>query len=262
MELTLEQYQQAANDFGKAIGIGAESRKYIRSQDSGEKIVAALYAMASGIPEDVANTIIAEEKENDLILRMRLYMIRATRSEKEQEYDKTLDSAKKEIDLHQQAMILLSETMKQYCDNAQFENNRRIEELESQIRELSKNNEESSQAKMLQEESTGVSYAEMQMKDQSNSYTANHNPFTVLFSGRRKKNDEISEENRRYREEKRMQDYQSFRTEVLLSSDYSEDQKKFLASCYKEGESYEKLKATIASPLMSVEMMKEMKGII
>ena len=257
MEFTLEQYQQAANDFGKAIGIGAESRKYIRSQDSEEKIVAAFYAMTSGIPEDVADTIIKEEKGNDLILRMRLYMIRETRSEKEREYVGTLDSAKKEIDLHQQAMILLSETMKQYCDNAQFENNRRIEELETQIRELSKKNEETSQ-----EEYPGIVSAEMQIKDQPNAYITKHNPFTALFSGRRKKNDEISEENRRYREEKRMQDYQAFRTEVLLSSDYSEDQKKFLASCYKEGESYEKLKATIASPLMSVEMMKEMKGII
>ena len=43
---------------------------------------------------------------------------------------------------------------------------------------------------------------------------------------------------------------------------HSKEQKKFLASCYKEGETYEKLKATIASPLMSVEMMKEMKGVV
>ena len=258
MELTTEQYQQAANDMGKAIGIGAERRKYIRSKESETAIAAAFYAMASGISEEVTDSILSEEEGNNIILRMRLHMIQESRGEKEQEYVETIDNAKKEIDLHSQAMVLLSETMKQYCDNAQSESNRRIAQLESQIKELSRENEEI--RRVPQGEVTSEGYMQTQMI--SHTETAGHRTFAGLFSGRRKKTDDISEENRRYREEKRMQDYQAFRTEVLLSSDYSEEQKMFLAACFKEGETYEKLKATIASPLMSVEMMREMKGVV
>ena len=258
MELTTEQYQQAANDMGKAIGIGAERRKYIRSKESETDIAAAFYAMASGISEEVTDSILEEEDGNNIILRVRLHMIQESRAEKEQEYVETVDNAKKEIDLHSQAMVLLSETMKQYCDNAQSESNRRIAQLESQIKELSRENEEI--RRVPQGEVTSEGYMQTQMI--SHTETAGHRTFAGLFSSRRKKTDDISAENRRYREEKRMQDYQAFRTEVLLSSDYSEEQKKFLASCFKEGETYEKLKATIASPLMSVEMMKEMKGVV
>ena len=258
MDLTIEQYRQAANDMGKAIGIGAERRKYIRSKESETAIAAAFYAMASGISEEVTDSILSEEEGNNIILRMRLHMIQESRGEKEQEYVETVDNAKKEIDLHSQAMVLLSETMKQYCDNAQSESNRRIAELETQLKEISKKSEETADLKP----SAPPTPSYPQNQSTVSAEMPRQSIMSSIFGTRRKKAEDISEENRKYREEKRMQDYQTFRTEVLLSSDYSEEQKKFLASCFKEGETYEKLKATIASPLMSVEMMKEMKGVV
>ena len=172
--------------------------RFLKTSASETAIAAAFYAMASGISEEVTDSILSEEEGNNIILRMRLHMIQESRGEKEQEYVETIDNAKKEIDLHSQEMVLLSETMKQYCDNAQSESNRRIAQLESQIKELSRENEEI--RRVPQGEVTSEGYMQTQMI--SHTETAGHRTFAGLFSGRRKKTDDISEENRRYWEEK------------------------------------------------------------
>ena len=81
-----------------------------------------------------------------------------------------------------------------------------------------------------------------------------------LFSSRRKDRDRLDHEyelqKKRIEEDKELEE---LRREILSSASYSEEKKKFILGCWKEGISLHDIKCSIADPSLSLDIMKMLK---